>query len=43
VSTAPASAPEEDGTVAVCFQAGYVINGLVLRPARVIVKQWTGA
>jgi molecular chaperone GrpE len=26
--------------VAVCFQAGYVINGVVLRPARVIVKQW---
>jgi molecular chaperone GrpE len=43
VSTVPAAVPEEDGTVAVCFQAGYVINGLVLRPARVIVKQWTGA
>jgi molecular chaperone GrpE len=43
VSTAPAAQPKEDGQVAVCFQAGYVINGLVLRPARVIVKQWTGA
>jgi molecular chaperone GrpE len=43
VSTAPAAQQEEDGTVAVCFQAGYVINGHVLRPARVIVKQWAGA
>jgi molecular chaperone GrpE len=43
VSTAPAAQAEEDGQVAVCFQAGYVINGHVLRPARVIVKQWTGA
>lgn len=43
VTTAPAERAEEDGTVAVCFQAGYVINGLVLRPARVVVRQWTGA
>jgi molecular chaperone GrpE len=43
VSTVPAPLPEEDGMVAVCFQSGYVINGLVLRPARVVVKQWTGA
>lgn len=43
VSTAPAAVPEEDGAVAVCFQAGYVINGLVLRPARVVVKQWSGS
>jgi molecular chaperone GrpE len=43
VSTTPATQPEEDGQVAICFQAGYVINGHVLRPARVIVKQWTGA
>jgi molecular chaperone GrpE len=43
VTTAPAERAEEDGQVAVCFQAGYVINGLVLRPARVVVKQWTGA
>jgi len=43
VSTAPAASAEEDGVVAVCFQAGYVINGHVLRPARVVVKQWTGA
>jgi molecular chaperone GrpE len=43
VSTAPAARAEEDGQVAVCFQSGYVINGHVLRPARVVVKQWTGA
>lgn len=42
VSTAPAGSAEEDGQVAICFQAGYVINGHVLRPARVIVKQWSG-
>jgi molecular chaperone GrpE len=43
VSTAPAQSAEEDGIVAVTFQVGYVINGHVLRPARVVVKQWTGA
>lgn len=43
VSTVPAEQVELDGTVAVCFQSGYVINGLVLRPARVVVKQWNGA
>ncbi len=42
VSTAPASSAETDGQVAVTFQVGYVINGLVLRPARVVVTQWTG-
>lgn len=42
VSTAPAASAAEDGLVAATFQAGYVINGLVLRPARVVVKQWTG-
>ena len=43
VSTAPAVQSDEDGVVAVCFQVGYVINGHVLRPARVVVKQWNGA
>ena len=42
VSTAPAFTALEDGIVAVTFQVGYVINGHVLRPARVVVKQWTG-
>jgi len=40
VTTVPALSAEEDGVVAATFQAGYVINGHVLRPARVVVKQW---
>jgi molecular chaperone GrpE len=43
VSTAPAATADEDGLVAQVFQVGYVINGHVLRPARVVVKQWTAA
>ena len=42
VTTAPAERPEEDHIVAATFQTGYVINGVVLRPARVMVKQWSG-
>lgn len=42
VSTAPAFTADEDGVVAATFQVGYIINGHVLRPARVVVKQWTG-
>ncbi len=42
VSTTPASTPAEDDIVATCFQVGYVINGHVLRPARVVVRQWAG-
>ena len=42
VSTAPAAFAEEDDTVAAVFQVGYVINGHLLRPARVVVKQWSG-
>lgn len=42
VSTTPASSALEDGTVAAVFQVGYVINGHLLRPARVVVKQWSG-
>ncbi|MGV3708012.1 MAG: nucleotide exchange factor GrpE [Gemmatimonas sp.] len=41
VSTAPAASAEEDDTVAAVFQVGYVINGHLLRPARVVVKQWS--
>ncbi len=40
VSTTAAASPEEDDTVGATFQVGYVINGYVLRPARVVVKQW---
>jgi molecular chaperone GrpE len=42
LGTAPASAADEDGLVATVYQVGYVINGHLLRPARVVVKQWTG-
>ncbi len=42
VTTTPASIEQEDGTVAATFQVGYIINGHVLRPARVVVKQWNG-
>lgn len=42
LGTAPASAAEEDGLVATVYQVGYLINGHLLRPARVVVKQWTG-
>ena len=43
VSTMPALTAEEDGLVAVTFQVGYIINGHVLRPVRVVVKQWSGS
>ena len=40
VMTEPAVSPEEDHLVARTFQVGYVFNGQLLRPARVVVKQW---
>jgi molecular chaperone GrpE len=40
VTTAPAESPAEDHLVAQVFQVGYVFNGQLLRPARVVVKQW---
>ncbi len=43
VGTAPAERPELDGSVHQVYQVGYIINGHVLRPARVVVRQWTGA
>lgn len=42
VMTEPAASEEEDHLVARVFQVGYVFNGLLLRPARVVVKQWNG-
>ena len=42
VMTEPAELPEEDHVVARVFQVGYVFNGQLLRPARVVVKQWNG-
>lgn len=38
----PATAAEEDETVAQVYQVGYTLNGQLLRPARVVVKQWNG-
>src|SRR5688572_27953134 len=42
VATEPALSPEDDHTVARVFQPGYRFNGQLLRPARVVVKQWRG-
>jgi molecular chaperone GrpE len=42
VMTEPAQSPDEDHRVARVFQLGYVFNGQLLRPARVVVKQWNG-
>jgi molecular chaperone GrpE len=42
VATEPAPSPEDDHVVSRVFQPGYVFNGQLLRPARVVVKQWNG-
>ncbi len=42
VTTEPALSPEDDHVVSRVFQVGYVFNGQLLRPARVVVKQWNG-
>jgi molecular chaperone GrpE len=42
VMSEPAAAPEEDHLVSRVFQVGYLFNGQLLRPARVVVKQWNG-
>lgn len=38
----PAALPEEDELVAQVYQVGFTFNGQLLRPARVVVKQWHG-
>lgn len=40
ISTEPALSEEDDDSVAKVFQPGYRFNGQLLRPARVVVKQW---
>jgi molecular chaperone GrpE len=40
ITTEPALSPEDDSTVAKVFQLGYRFGGQLLRPARVVVKQW---
>ena len=42
VTTEPALSPEDDHMVGRVFQLGYTFNGQLLRPARVVVKQWNG-
>ncbi|HJQ19397.1 MAG TPA: nucleotide exchange factor GrpE [Gemmatimonadaceae bacterium] len=42
VMTEPALSQEDDHTVGRVFQRGYMFNGQLLRPARVVVKQWPG-
>ncbi|MFN2636618.1 MAG: nucleotide exchange factor GrpE [Gemmatimonadaceae bacterium] len=42
VATEPTSAREDDHVVARVFQPGYLFKSQLLRPARVVVKQWNG-
>src|SRR6476661_7530169 len=42
VATEPTSAREDDHVVAKVYQPGYVFKSQLLRPARVVVKQWNG-
>jgi molecular chaperone GrpE len=42
VATEPALSAEDDHVVARVYQVGYRFNGQLLRPARVVVKQWNG-
>lgn len=42
VATEPALSVEDDHVVARVYQVGYLFNGQLLRPARVVVKQWNG-
>ena len=42
ITTTPAATADEDHLVAQVYQVGYVLNGTLLRPARVVVKQWNG-
>ncbi|MGH7677269.1 MAG: nucleotide exchange factor GrpE [Gemmatimonadaceae bacterium] len=42
IATEPALSREDDHTVARVYQPGYRFNGQLLRPARVVVKQWSG-
>jgi len=42
VATEPTTAKEDDHVVSRVYQPGYVFKSLLLRPARVVVKQWNG-
>ena len=42
VATEPALSREDDHMVARVYQSGYQFGSQLLRPARVVVKQWNG-
>jgi molecular chaperone GrpE len=42
VATEPTAAKEDDHVVSRVYQPGYVFKSQLLRPARVVVKQWNG-
>ena len=42
IATEPALSPEDDNLISQVYQLGYVFNGQLLRPARVVVKQYNG-
>lgn len=42
LTTVPAATAEEDNTVAQVYQKGYRFKGVLLRPARVVVKKHAG-
>lgn len=42
VATEPTPAKEDDHLVARVYQPGYLFQSQLLRPARVVVKQWNG-
>ncbi len=42
VATEPTPAKEDDHMVARVYQPGYMFQGQLIRPARVVVKQWNG-
>lgn len=41
ITTEPALSPEDDHLVGQVYQPGYLFKGQLLRPARVVVKQWS--
>lgn len=42
VATEPALSPEDENLISRVYQQGYLFKGLLLRPARVVVRQWNG-
>jgi molecular chaperone GrpE len=41
ITTEPALSPEDDHVVSQVFQPGYRFGGQLVRPARVVVRQWS--